>query len=178
MPRPSRRYAFNPLWNHYQCKDGRWLAFAMAQADRWWADFARAIGRPELSTDERFATMVTRGGNCAECVKILDGVFASRDSAEWIRVLTEGGDFIFTIVNSLQELPDDPQVAANELIGEVEHPTHGPTRMLKLPIRFSETPPRIRSTAPEFGQHTEQVLVEELGYTWEQIATLKEKQVI
>jgi len=178
MPRPSRRYAFNPLWNHYQCKDGRWLAFAMAQADRWWADFARAIGRPELSTDERFATMVARGGNCAECVKILDGVFASRDSAEWIRILTEGGDFIFTIVNSLQELPDDPQVEANELIGEVEHPTHGPTRMLNLPIRFSATPPRIRSTAPEFGQHTEQVLVEELGYSWEQIAALKEQQVI
>jgi crotonobetainyl-CoA:carnitine CoA-transferase CaiB-like acyl-CoA transferase len=178
MPRPSRRYAFNPLWNHYACKDGRWIAFAMAQADRWWADFVRVIGRPELATDERFANMVARGGNCAECVKLFDEIFATRTSEEWIRTLTDGGDFIFTVVNSLQEVPDDPQFQANELVDEVEHPAHGPTPMLKLPIRFSETPPRIRASAPEFGQHTEQVLIDELGYDWEKIAELREREVI
>ncbi len=50
--------------------------------------------------------------------------------------------------------------------------------MLNLPVGFSRTPGAIAGTAPEFGQHTEQVLVDELGYTWEQISELKESEVI
>jgi crotonobetainyl-CoA:carnitine CoA-transferase CaiB-like acyl-CoA transferase len=178
MPRPSRTYAFNPLWNHYRCQDDRWIAVAMAQADRWWADLVRVIGHPELASDERFATMIARGMNCGEAVRILDETFATRPSAEWVKVLTEGGDFIFTLVNSVSDLPADPQLRANDLIAQVEHPQHGPTEMLNLPIGLSETPGAIRATAPEFGQHTEQVLVEELGYEWEQVAELRDKGVI
>jgi crotonobetainyl-CoA:carnitine CoA-transferase CaiB-like acyl-CoA transferase len=50
--------------------------------------------------------------------------------------------------------------------------------MLNLPVTFSQSPSEITSTAPEFGQHTEEVLVEELGYTWDEVAALREKQVI
>ena len=178
MPRPSRQFAFNALWNHYRCKDDKWIAFAMAQADRWWADFARAIGRPELATDEKFNTMMNRGMNAAELIKLLDEVFASRTRDEWMATLDAGGDFIFTVVNSVSDLPNDPQVRANGLIASVEHPVHGPVEMLNLPIGLSETPSRIAGAAPEFGQHTEQVLVEELGWSWERVGELKEKGVI
>jgi len=178
MPRFSRQYAFNPLWNHYRCKDDRWIALAMAQADRWWADFVRAIGRPELATDERFDTMMNRGMNSSALIGIFDETFASRTRDEWMQALTDGGDFIFTVVNSVSDLPNDPQVRANGLIASVEHPAHGPVEMLNLPIGLSETPSRIAGTAPEFGQHTEQVLVDELGWSWERVAELKEKQVI
>ena len=50
--------------------------------------------------------------------------------------------------------------------------------MLNLPVAFSESPSEIRGGAPEFGQHTEQVLVEEIGYTWEQLGALRENEVI
>jgi crotonobetainyl-CoA:carnitine CoA-transferase CaiB-like acyl-CoA transferase len=178
MPRPSRQFAFNALWNHYRCKDDKWIAFAMAQADRWWADFARAIGRPELATDEKFNSMMNRGMNAAELIKLLDDVFATRTRDEWMAALDAGGDFIFTVVNSVSDLPNDPQVRANGLIAKVEHPVHGPVEMLNLPIGLSETPSRIAGAAPEFGQHTEQVLVDELGWSWERVGELKEKGVI
>jgi crotonobetainyl-CoA:carnitine CoA-transferase CaiB-like acyl-CoA transferase len=178
MPRPSRQFAFNPLWNHYRCKDDLWIAFAMAQADRWWADFVRVLGRPELATDERYDSMMNRGMHAAELVALFDEIFATRTRAEWMAAFDEGGDFIFTLVNSVSDLPNDPQVRANGLIASVEHPTHGPIAMLNVPIGFSETSPRIAGTAPEFGQHTEQVLVEELGWSWERVGELKEKGVI
>ena len=57
MPRPwGGQFAFNPLWNHYRCKDDRWIALAMAQADRWWATFVAALGRPELAGPTRSST--------------------------------------------------------------------------------------------------------------------------
>lgn len=178
MPRFSRQYAFNPLWNHYCCADGRWIAFAMAQADRWWADFARAIGRPELAADPRFATMMDRGMNAATLIGLLDETFATRTAAQWMAALDEAGDFIFTAVNSVNDLPDDPQMRANGHVASVDHPAHGPTEMLALPFALSETPPRIAGVAPELGQHTEQVLVEELGWSWEDVAALRERGVI
>ena len=177
MPRFSRQYAFNPLWNHYRCKDDRWIAFAMAQADRWWADLARVVGRPELGTDERFSTMVNRGMNSAALIAILDEVFAARTSAEWAAALDAGGDFIYGMVNAVNDLPNDPQVRANGLISTVKHST-GETEMLNLPLGLSATPSRIAGPAPEFGQHTEQVLVDELGFSWDQIGELRAKSVI
>ena len=56
----------------------------------------RALGRPELATDERFATMRARAGNCAALIEILDEVFASQPRAEWLDILRAGGDFIFS----------------------------------------------------------------------------------
>jgi crotonobetainyl-CoA:carnitine CoA-transferase CaiB-like acyl-CoA transferase len=178
MPRSFRSGAFNALWNHYRCADDRWIAFAMAQADRWWPDFARTLGREDLVEDERFASMMPRGANSAALIAILDEIFATRTRAEWMERLDAGGDFIFSIVNSVSDLPDDPQIRANDLIASVEHPTHGSLEMLELPIGFSETPASIRGVAPEFGQHTEQILVEELGYSWDEVSALREDEVI
>jgi crotonobetainyl-CoA:carnitine CoA-transferase CaiB-like acyl-CoA transferase len=178
MPRFSRQFAFNPLWNHYRCKDDRWIAFAMAQADRWWKDFVRVLGRPDLADDERYGTMMQRGMSAGELIAVFDGVFATRSAAEWAQALDDGGDFIFTLVNSVSDLPDDPQVRANGLIASVEHPTGGATEMLGFPVGLSATPPRIAGAAPEHGQHTEQILVDELGYDWSAVGALKDKRVI
>ncbi len=178
LPRFNRESAFNPLWNHYRCADDRWLAFAMAQSDRWWKDFAETLGREELAHDERFDGMMNRGINAAALIEIFDEVFATRSSEEWIKRLDEGGDFIFTILNSVGDLPDDPQVRANDLIASVEHPNLGTLEMLNVPVAFSETPAEIRGSAPEFGQHTEAILVEELGYSWEDVGAFREKKVL
>jgi crotonobetainyl-CoA:carnitine CoA-transferase CaiB-like acyl-CoA transferase len=67
---------------------------------------------------------------------------------------------------------------ANGLFAAVEHPSLGKLEMLNLPIGLSETLPSIRATAPELGQHTEQILVDELGYSWEAISELGEKGVL
>jgi len=178
LPRLPRASAFNPLWNHYRCADDRWIAFAMAQSDRWWADFARVLGKPEWADDERYAGMMARGANAAELVAELDAIFATQDSGEWMKRLDDGGDFIFCQVNSVSDLPDDPQVRANDLIAQVEHPNLGPLEMLNVPVGLSASPPTIQNSAPEFGQHTEEILVEELGYSWEEVGALREREVI
>jgi crotonobetainyl-CoA:carnitine CoA-transferase CaiB-like acyl-CoA transferase len=178
IPRMPRKYQANPLWNHYQCQDGRWICLGMLQPDRYWADFCRVIGRPELATDERFLDLRVRAGNAGAAIEILDEVFATRPLAEWLRVLRAGGDFIFCQVNAVDDLPDDPQVRANDYVVDFQHPRHGATQVIGLPLRLSETPGSIRLPAPEFGEHTEQILTEVLGYTWEEVAALKEREVI
>jgi len=179
MPRTFRSRAGNPLWNHYECADGKWLALAMIQPDRYWTHFAEAIGRPELATDERFATLLPRAQNSEACVAIIDAAFRSKPRAEWLRILRASkGDFIFTLVNALQDLPDDPQMRVNGYIVDVEHPQHGPTPMLGIPVRLSVTPGSVRTPAPEHGQHTEEILLDVLGLSWEQIAELREKRAI
>src|SRR2546428_733369 len=76
IPRQSRRAALNPLWNHYRCADDQWLALGMLQPDRYWARFCQVLDVPEAATDERFATQMQRMCNAAECVALLDEVFA------------------------------------------------------------------------------------------------------
>jgi crotonobetainyl-CoA:carnitine CoA-transferase CaiB-like acyl-CoA transferase len=178
FPRSFRANAGNALWNHYRCADDLWLALAMLQSDRYWPDMADAIGRPELATDERFKDGLSRAANGAECVAILDEAFGSKPRAEWMRILDEHeGDFIVTIVNKVDDLKDDPQMLANDYIAEVDHPQHGPTKMVGIPVGLSETPGSIRRVAPQLGQHTEEVLLEVLGYDWEKIGELRDMGV-
>ena len=178
IPRMPRKFQANPLWNHYQCQDGRWICLGMLQPDRYWAQFCRVVGRPELATDERFADLRVRAANAGAAIEILDEVFAGKPLAEWLRILRAGGDFIFCQVNAVDDLPNDPQVTANDYVVDFDHPRHGATQVIGLPVRLSETPGSIRLPAPEFGEHTEQILTETLGYTWEQVAALKEREVI
>ncbi len=178
IPRMPRKYAANPLWNHYRCGDDKWLCLGMLQPDRYWGDFCRALGRPELADDARFCNIRVRAGNAAAAIEILDEIFASQPRDHWLKVLRAGGDFIFTIVNSVDDLPNDPQVKANDYVVDFQHPQFGTTQVVGMPVRLRETPGNVRLPAPEFGQHSEEILTELLGYTWEQVAALKEQRVI
>jgi len=178
LPRQPRRFATNPLWNHYRCGDGLWLALSMLQPDRYWERFCAVLEIPEAAADPRFKTMRDRMMNAGECIALLDEVFARRPRAEWLRRLAAGGDFIYSIINSVDDLPDDPQMQANGYVTAFEHPAFGPTQVVGLPVRLGETPGSIRLPAPEFGQHTEEILTEVLGYSWEEIGRLREEEVI
>ena len=178
LPRQARRFATNPLWNHYRCGDGLWLALSMLQPDRYWERFCAVLEIPEAAADARFKSMLDRMMNAGECIALLDQVFARRPRAEWLRRLAEGGDFIYSIINAVDDLPDDPQMQANGYVTAFEHPAFGPTQVVGLPVRLSDTPGSIRLPAPEFGQHTEAILTEVLGYSWEEIGRLRDQEVI
>src|SRR5207244_3794813 len=105
MPRAAVKSA---LWNHYCCADGKWIALAMAQQDRYWTDFCSVLGISEVTSDPRFATIADRAENARELVAILDRAFASRPRDEWLKAFRTGGDFIYAPVNSVADLPDDP----------------------------------------------------------------------
>ena len=131
----------------------------------------------ELVDDPRFRDTYARGENRVELIRLLDDKFAQKTYDEWAKVMRESGDFIFSTVQRLSELKDDPQVVANGYIADVDHPTLGPIKLADHPIRYSETPHSIRSVAPELGQHTEEILLK-LGYDWPDITDLQDKGVI
>jgi crotonobetainyl-CoA:carnitine CoA-transferase CaiB-like acyl-CoA transferase len=150
----------------------------MLQPDRYWVDFCRVLEIPEAASDDRFANMLNRMMNCGACIELLDGIFARRTREEWMKRLAAGGDFIFSIINSVDDLPADPQMIANAYVAPFAHPAFGETRVVGLPVRLSDTPGEIRLPAPEFGQHTEEILTELLDYTWDDVARLRDGEVI
>jgi crotonobetainyl-CoA:carnitine CoA-transferase CaiB-like acyl-CoA transferase len=173
-----RTQAVNPLWNHYKCQDDQWICLAMPQADRYWSDFCKALGMQELEKDERFANQRVRGKNAEALIGMIDKIFASKPRDEWMQILKEGGDFIYTIVNSINDLPTDPQMIANDYVVDYDHPAWGLTQVVGAPIILSKTPANPKAPAPEFGEHTEQILIETLGYSWDDVARMKEQEVI
>jgi len=111
-----------------------------------------------------------------ELIPVLDEAFSAKTRAEWIDIFSER-DFIFAPIQKVTDLAEDPQVLANDYVVDFDHPVHGPGKMLGLPYKFSETPGSIRRLYPELGQHTEEVLLK-LGYNWDDIAGLKQDEVI
>lgn len=176
--RTSRKKAANPLWNHYLCKDGNWIAIAMMQADRYWTAICQALGIEHLEKDPKFENQVKRAENCEEIIAIMDEIFMTKSAAEWLKILKEAGDIIRTPVQTLSDLVKDPQVWANKYIIDYDHKVFGPVKVVGLPIQLSKTPGVVRAEAPVFGEHTEEVLLEIGGYTWEEIAQLREEEVI
>jgi len=172
-----RKNAGNPLFNHYKCNDGKWIQLVLMPPDRYWPTFCRAVGFEELEKDPRFNSMDSRSKNCQELIAILDERFAAKSSGEWSKILKEN-DLIFSPLNSVAEFTDDPQALANEYVTEFDHPVWDRVRVAGFPVGYSKTPCSIRKEAPEFGQHTEEVLTEILGYSWEDIAKLKEEEVV
>lgn len=174
-PRRPREEA-DPMWNVYRCKDGRWVAVSMIPGDRWWALFTEAVGRPDVRDDPRFCGFVERIQNRDQLVRVFDEVFAQRDQWDWVNYLCDYG-LPVAPVQDYGQVVDDPQVVANGYVVDFEHPRGGPVHMVGPAVQLDRSPGSIRRPAPEFGEHTEEVLLE-AGLTWEEIAHLKEDGAI
>jgi len=178
MPRMARGKVNNPFYNHYLCKDDKWIALAHIQVDRHWRTLCRALGMEHLEKDPKFANMEAREKNAAEMIAILDNIFATKTRDEWIEILSQSGELIFSCVNTISDVVSDPQVLANDYVTDFNHPVWGKIQVVGSPVKFSKTPAAAQREAPEFGQHTEEILTEILGYTWDDIVKLKDEEVI
>jgi crotonobetainyl-CoA:carnitine CoA-transferase CaiB-like acyl-CoA transferase len=165
----------NPLIGTFITADGRHIQLVFLESDRYWGPLCDLIERPDLRDDPRFIDHHARDANRIACVAALDEVFAARTYEEWKQLLHQL-DAPWSPVQSIEELLSDPQVLANDYLGEVVI-EGGPTyRLPTVPVQFDERPPTLRP-APEHGEHTEAILLE-LGYEWEDIIRLKETAVI
>ncbi len=178
--RQGRHSARNVLWNAYKCEDAKWIAFSMNQSDRYWPGFCEAIERPDLVEDARYNNMEARANNRVELIRLLDEVFLTRARDEWIAVFSQEkfSDQVWERVQDVWDLPRDPQVIENKYIVDFDHPVLGPTKWLQTPVTYSDTPVSTRKTAPELGENTEEVLLDVLGYSWEDIGKLQADGVI
>lgn len=175
QPVSGRGSSVNPLVGSYRTKDGRHIQLVFLESDRYWGDFCRVINRDELIGDPRFTDLAARAENREACVAELESEFATRTFDEWKRVLSDL-DAPWAPVQAVEELLDDPQVAANGYLGRVELDDGRGYTLPTGPVQFDERPPTLRR-APEHGEHTEEFLLE-LGYSWERIAELQDAGVI
>jgi len=174
MPKTNRYEAPNPIVNSYPTKDGRWVFLSMLQPDRYWADFCKHIGRPDLITDERYKDGISRYQNRQACVAELDAVFAAKTLAEW-RVALQDVEGVWAPMQSTREVSDDVQALANGYLSDVDRDGTR-FRLVASPVQFDEATPGL-TPAPEMGQHTEEVLLS-IGLAWEDLAALKESGAI
>ena len=176
FPRFSRLEPKNALWNHYECADGRWISLALPGTDADWEKFCRVMCLAELYRDPRFRDIEGRTEHGTELAQELRNTFNKRPVAEWCDILVKG-DVISAAVQKITELPDDPQVIANEYVHDFDHPVLGKVKVLSNPLQLTQTPAKTRLPAPALGQHTEDILLE-IGYSWDEISRLKAEEVI
>ena len=167
--RQGNRHATIAPYETFTHADGE-IVIAVGN-DAIWQRFCPAIGLPELAADPRFRTNRDRMANYDELRAALDEVLVTRTRADWTGRF-HAASVPCGSVRDVAEVLADPQLHAREMVGILDHPTVGPTRVMGTPIKLSETPGTLRTPPPTLGQHTTAVL-EELGYDQEMIASLK-----
>lgn len=133
-----------------------------ANGKAFWTRMLEIIGAPHLAEDPRFRENGDRMAHLKELEAELNARFETRDSAYWLERLEEAGIPAGPILDVL-EMHADPQANAREMVPAVEHPVAGRVQTIGLPIKFADTPGRVATPAPLFGQHTAEIL-RELGY--------------
>lgn len=166
----------NPLWNAYKTKDGYWLELVMLQSELFWPRFCKVTGLTALEHDPKFATHKKREENCETLIPLIGKAFAGRTAAEWERIFEEN-DLFYARVQKVSEVVNDPQAIENDFFVGFNHPLVGPIKLVASPVLFGGKRPSVRSMAPTLGQHTEEILLE-LGYTWDDITSMKDTAVI
>jgi len=155
--RPSREDAVSALGNLYRCRDGHWFLLAITGAELQWDAFAHCIGQADLLTDPRFATLPARRANARALIRILDDVFATRDWAEWRKILETSG-VVFGVVATLDDIAKDEQMVKSGALVPIDDPRAGASLTVSSPIWMDgqeKVPPTL---APAIGQHTVDVL--------------------
>lgn len=142
----------------YRCKDGLYLA-VLPYWDAHWRTFCELSGHPELAEDPRFVNMQTRLQNINESYAATGAIIAERDRQAWLDLLGET-NVPMMVVNGLDDLIDDPHLAATGFWQTLEDPDEGTLRMASYPANFSETPASVRRGAPRLGEHSVEVLRE------------------
>jgi formyl-CoA transferase len=144
----------------FATSDG-WVVLAIGN-DRQWQRFCFAIERPDLMADPHFATNHARIEHRATLVPILEAIFRTRTTDEWV-ALCAGADVPAGPVNTVDRALNSPQSQARDMVQSVSHPGIGPVRMVASPLKLESTPPTIRRHPPMLGEHTDEVLREVLG---------------
>lgn len=170
------RESYMAPWGPFQCNDG-WVALIVA-TEKDWGRFCEAIERTDLvgaegarSGPERAASMTGWLGD------IVDAWFAARTQDEATQQLLAAGLAVGP-VQSAPEVMACPHVQARELMIDLPDPVLGEVRLVGPPVKMSASTAPIRKPAPQLGEHTNEVLTEDLGRSPDQVAALHDAGVV
>ena len=158
----------------FEAKDG-YVIFAVGTPH--WERFCRILGREELLQDPRFATNALRAEHHAALQPVIADVAKARTVREWMAVMEEAGVPCGPI-NRIDQVVEDAQVQAREMIATVRDPEVGATRIPGCPIKLSQTPGRVDRPAPRLGEHTLDILTGWLELETKTIDALKQEQIL
>ncbi len=145
--------------------------------DSLWRDFCKVVGHEDLINNLDFSTNVKRVENHAELIRIVENIMKTKKKKEWLKLFQDNG-IPCGDIKSVKEVCTDPHVLAREMIVDMEHPVAGNIKVTGIPIKLSDTPGTIETPPPTLGQHTDEILMNELGYTKEKIEELRQKKVV
>lgn len=166
----TRDNPINAIANLYKSADGRWFVHNPRGASGGWEAFCQAAGRPDLVTDERFASGKARRENARALTAELDAAFGALPFEEIARRLDAAG-LVWAPVQTPADVAADPQAAAAGAFVEVEDGQGGTFRSVASPARFPGADAERRPASPKLGEHTRQVLAE-LGYAEAEIEAM------
>jgi crotonobetainyl-CoA:carnitine CoA-transferase CaiB-like acyl-CoA transferase len=176
MPIMPREDAYNFSALYYYSKDRELFKMAIVNMEKRWPPLCRALGRPDLIDDPKFATQDARQENMAEIIRIVETTLASEDMIHWERKLEEA-DIPFSTPSNYDMIKQDPQMYANDVFIEIEDPEFGKTLTVNSPIEIHGAPKVKPKTAPRLGQHSKEV-VAELGFSSDEIDDLISRGII
>ncbi len=167
--RSGNDHAIVSPYGMFRTKDGE-VAVAPSQ-EQSYQRLVDALDAPELRDDPRFRSNDLRVANRAAMTAEVERRLAADTTEHWIERLNAAGVPCGRVMG-LSEVFADPQVIDQEMVVTQEHPGHGAVKMLGFPLKFAESPCRLRRPAPEVGGDSDAVL-QELGYSAAEIATLR-----
>lgn len=159
----------------FDTKDGSIMI--AAGNDVLWRKLCDALEMSSVAMDERFVTNPLRGENYEEMRPLVAKPFMEKTTKEWMDILNEAG-VPNGPINNMEDIFNDPQVEAREMLVEVDHPVAGKMKVPGVPIKMSESQGSIKMPAPILGQHNDEVLKGKFGLTDEEIKALKDKGAI
>lgn len=170
-PAIGTKASINPLVGVYRTSDDRYLTLVMLQAAKYWPDACAHLGHPEWADDPRFATHEALQANTDEASQLVRDAIATQTLAHWTEQFATLSGPWAPVQDSVQ-VSSDRQVRDNGYLRPVQTDDGREFELVANPVQFDEQPADLRR-APGFAEHTDQVLLEDLGYDWDKIIALK-----
>jgi crotonobetainyl-CoA:carnitine CoA-transferase CaiB-like acyl-CoA transferase len=159
----------------FRCADG-YVNVACGN-ERLWQRFCDAAGLGDLPEDPRFRTNADRVAHADALHALLEPVMMGRGATDWIDRLRSRG-IPCGRIRTVQEVCEDPQVLARDMVVALEHPEAGPIRVTGVPIKLSDTPGAVEAPPPSLGQHTAEVLSDWLNMSEADVDHLRDEGVV
>jgi len=156
--------------------DDRWVSLSIRDEAEW-QRLCEVMGQPELSADARFASLAARKENEAALEEIVTAWTQERTADEATQALQNAGIPAYPTLDAI-DMVNSPHVGARDYFVELEHPEVGTRRHMGIPWTMSRTPCEIRRPAPCLGQDTDAVLADIVGLSRDEIAALREKDIL